>query len=247
MDDQKNIKPDFSKAGEDSILYKKEKPKTEREKLKELHGKDKIWYLVHYYGLQTIVALAIIGIISFLIIHYVTQKDTALEIMAVNAIQSEDNPAGDSGYYNGFLKENGLDPDKSEVLVSSNLGASANENDGASAESIQMIQSRFMTQSVDVFFADYDFFYSLGEFDYLADIREYLPEELLEKYKDDLVYVKSIETGKKYPIGIKLEKKCLGEGNRLVSAYLCGRPGRWLKKQRPGREVYRRKNTGGVT
>ena len=206
MDDQKNIKPDFSKAGEDSILYKKEKPKTEREKLKELHGKDKIWYLVHYYGLQTIVALAIIGIISFLIIHYVTQKDTALEIMAVNAMQSEDNPAGNSGYYNDFLKENGLDPDKSEVLVSSNLGASANENDGASAESIQMIQSRFMTQSVDVFFADYDFFYSLGEFDYLADIREYLPEELLEKYKDDLVYVKSIETGKKYPIGIKLEK-----------------------------------------
>ena len=52
MDDQKNIKPDFSKAGEDSILYKKEEPKTEREKLKELHGKDKIWYLVHYYGLQ---------------------------------------------------------------------------------------------------------------------------------------------------------------------------------------------------
>ena len=99
MDDQKNIKPDFSKAGEDSILYKKEEPKTEREKL-------------NYYGLQTIVALAIIGIISFLIIHYVTQKDTALEIMAVNAMQSADNPAGDSGYYNDFLKENGLDPDK---------------------------------------------------------------------------------------------------------------------------------------
>ena len=188
MDDQKNIKPDFSKAGEDSILYKKEEPKTEREKLKELHGKDKIWYLVHYYGL-----------------HYVTQKDTALEIMAVNAMQSADNPAGDSGYYNDFLKENGLDPDKSEVLVSSNLGASANENDGASAESIQMIQSLFMTQSVDVFFSDYDFFYSLGEFDYFTDIRECFPEEVLEKYKDDIVYVKSTETGKKYPIGIKLK------------------------------------------
>ena len=47
-----------------------------------------------------------------------------------------------------------------------------------------------MTQSVDVFLADYDFFYSLGEFDYLADIREYLPEDLLEKYKEDFVYVK---------------------------------------------------------
>ena len=205
MDDQKNIKPDFSKAGEDSILYKKEEPKTEREKLKELHGKDKIWYLVHYYGLQTIVALAIIGIISFLIIHYVTQKDTALEIMAVNAMQSADNPAGDSGYYNDFLKENGLDPDKNEVIVSNTLGASPNENDGASAESIQMIQSRFMTQSVDVFFSDYDFFYSLGEFDYFTDIRKCFPEDVLEKYKDDIVYVKSTETGKKYPIGIKLK------------------------------------------
>ena len=130
---------------------KKRGAEDRKRKVKGAAWKDKIWYLVHYYGLQTIVALAIIGIISFLIIHYVTQKDTALEIMAVNAMQSADNPAGDSGYYNDFLKENGLDPDKSEVLVSSNLGASANENDGASAESIQMIQSRFMTQSVDVF------------------------------------------------------------------------------------------------
>ena len=55
MDDQKNIKPDFSKAGEDSILYKKEEPKTEREKLKELHGKDKIWYLVPIMASATMV------------------------------------------------------------------------------------------------------------------------------------------------------------------------------------------------
>ena len=91
------------------------------------------------------------------------------------------------------------------MLVSSNLGASANENDGASAESIQMIQSLFITQSVDVFFSDYDFFYSLGEFDYFTDIRECFSEDVLEKYKDDIVYVKSTETGKKYPIGIKLK------------------------------------------
>lgn len=102
MDDQKNIKPDFSKAGEDSILYKKEEPKTEREKLKELHGTDKVWYLVQYYGLQTVVALAVIGILAFLIVHYVTQKDTALEIMAVNARQSADNKMEDSDYYDSF-------------------------------------------------------------------------------------------------------------------------------------------------
>ncbi len=205
MDDQKNVKPDFSKAGEDSVLYKKTEPKTERQKLKELHGKDKLWYLFHYYGLQAGVALAIAAVVVSLIVHYVTQKDIALEIMAVNAIQSADNPMEASDTYTEFLEENGVDPDKNEVVVSSNLGATTNENDSASVESIQMIQARFMTQSVDVFFSDYDFFYSLGEFDYFADIRDCLPKEVLDQYKDDLVYVKSTETGKEYPIGIQLK------------------------------------------
>ena len=102
MDDQKNIRPDFSKAGVDSVLYQKEEPKTEKEKLKELHGKDKVWYLVHYYGLQAMVALAIIGTLSFLVIHYFTQKNTALEIMAVNAQQSASNPVDNSDYYKDF-------------------------------------------------------------------------------------------------------------------------------------------------
>ena len=70
----------------------------------------------------------------------------------------------------------------------------------------------FMTQSVDVYFCDYDFFYSLGEVDYFTDIRECFCEEdvLGKKYKDDIVYVKSSETGKKYPIGIKLKGNAWG-------------------------------------
>ena len=184
MDDQKNVMPDRSRASEDSILYKKTVQKTEREKLKELHGKDKAWYLLQYYGLQTVIALVLIAVVGYVVIHYVTQKNTALQIMAVNTVQSENNT----------------------VLVSCDLGATTNPDDSASVESIQMIQSRFMTGSVDVFFSDYDFFYSLGEFDYLADIRDYLPDEVLEKYKEDLVCVKSAETGKEYPIGITLKQ-----------------------------------------
>lgn len=205
MDDQKNVMPDRSRASEDSILYKKTVPKTEREKIKELHGKDKAWYLLQYYGLQTVIALVLIAVVGYVVIHYVTQKNIALQIMAVNAVQSENNPASEESYYTDFLTENGLDPKENTVLVSCDLGATTNPDDSASVESIQMIQSRFMTGSVDVFFSDYDFFYSLGEFDYLADLTAYLPKTLLEQYKDDLVYVKSAQTGKKYPAGITLE------------------------------------------
>lgn len=206
MDDQKNVMSDRSRTSEDSILYKKTVQKTEWEKLKELHGKDKAWYLLQYYGLQTLIALVLIAVVGYVVIHYVTQKNIALQIMAVNAVQSENNPALEETYYTDFLTENGLDPKENTVLVSCDLGATTNPDDSASVESIQMIQSRFMTGSVDVFFSDYDFFYSLGEFDYLADIRDYLPDEVLEKYKEDLVYVKSAETGKEYPIGITLKQ-----------------------------------------
>ena len=206
MDDQKNVMPDRSRTSEDSILYKKTVQKTEREKLKELHGKDKAWYLLQYYGLQTLIALVLIAVVGYVVIHYVTQKNIALQIMAVNAVQSENNPASEESYYTDFLTENGLDPKENTVFVSGDLGATTNPDDSASVESIQMIQSRFMTGSVDVFFSDYDFFYSLGEFDYLADIRDYLPDEVLEKYKEDLVCVKSAETGKEYPIGITLKQ-----------------------------------------
>lgn len=205
MDDQKNVRPDFSKAGENSALYRKTENKTERQKISELHGQGKVWYLLQYYGLKTLLVLALVGVAVFLIVQRFTDKESALGIMAVNAMQIADNPVDESSYYDDFLSDNGIDIKKNKVEVSSGLGANTNENDSASVQSIQMIENRFMTQSVDVFFADYDFFYSLGEFDYMADIRDYLPDEILDRYKDDIVTVKSVETGKEYPIGIKLE------------------------------------------
>lgn len=205
MDDQKNVRPDFSKAGEDSVLYRKMEKKTERQKISELHGQDKVWYLCQYYGLKAMIVLAVVGLAVFLIVQRFTEKEPALGILAVNAMQIADNPVDESSYYDDFLSDNGIDTKKNKVEVSSGLGANTNENDSASVQSIQMIENRFMTQSVDVFFADYDFFYSLGEFDYMEDIRDYLADDVLEQYKDDLVYIKSVETGKEYPIGIHLE------------------------------------------
>ena len=122
MDDQKNVMPDRSRTSEDSILYKKTVQKTEREKLKELHGKDKAWYLLQYYGLQTLIALVLIAVVGYVVIHYVTQKNIALQIMAVNAVQSENNPASEESYYTDFLTENGLDPKENTVFVSCDLG-----------------------------------------------------------------------------------------------------------------------------
>ena len=140
MDDQKNVRPDFSKAGENSALYRKTENKTERQKISELHGQDKVWYLLQYYGLKTLLVLALVGVAVFLIVQRFTDKESALGIMAVNAMQIADNPVDESSYYDDFLSDNGIDIKKNKVEVSSGLGANTNENDSASVQSIQMIE-----------------------------------------------------------------------------------------------------------
>ena len=73
----------------------------------------------------------------------------------------------------------GYDPEKNEdAWCSSNFGASTNENDWGICREHSDDPEPFYDTVGRCHFCGYDFFYSLGEFDYLADIREYLPEEL---------------------------------------------------------------------
>ena len=61
------------------------------------------------------------------------------------------------------------------------------------------------------------------------------------------MYVKSTETGKKYPIGIKLEKNAwVKETGWYPDTCVVGLAD-GLKNKDLASEVYRRKNTGGVT
>ena len=127
-----------------------------------------------------------------------------LSVYVVNTTQG-DCPGDDSAFYADFLKRNGVNPDKVDISISANLSVSVDAQDSASQTNIQMIQTQLMANSVDVFFAPEDFFKSLGEFEYLADLNDYLPADVLKKYKDDLVYIKGLDSGKTYPVGIRLK------------------------------------------
>lgn len=74
-----------------------------------------------------------------------------------------------------------------------------------SRQSLELIQNKFMTNSVDVFFADTELVLSLGEFGYMQNLDTVLSEEMKEKYKDSFVYSTVLETGEKIPVGIKIQ------------------------------------------
>lgn len=200
----KNVRPDFAKLPEDSELYQPEDKRTTREKLKTMNRKEKVAFIVEYYGINIVVATVLICVVIGLAVHFVCKKENVLSIYAVNTAQG-DCPGDETEFYVDFLKRNGIDPDKVDISISANLSVSADAQDSASQTNIQMIQARLMANSVDVFFAPEDFFTSIGEFEYLADLKDYLPADVLEEYKDDLVYIKGLDSGKTYPVGIRLK------------------------------------------
>lgn len=204
MRDQKNIRPDLAVLPEDSVLYQKQEERTEREKLSEMNRGQKAAYVIEYYGRNIVIAVAIAAFAIFLLVHFAFKKDIALFVLAVNTTTLETGAMDEASYYDGILSACGLKPERVSVSVDSSIGVSPDPNDAVNKTNVQAVQNRFMTNAVDVFFSDEELLYSLAEFDYLEDLRDCLPQEVLEAHGDALVYATSLETGESCPVGIRL-------------------------------------------
>lgn len=198
-----NIRPDFAKLPEDSELYQPADSRSTREKLKAMNAKEKAAFIAEYYGINILVTVALVVAAIFLVVHFLFSKDIGFNVMAVNTGNTE-CPADSEEFYKDFLDSQNFDWKHEEVSVNVGLGVSMDAEDSASQTNLQMIVSRLMTGSVDVFFANEDVLYSVGEFEYLADLNNYLPADIMDKYEDDLVYIKGVESGKTYPVGIRI-------------------------------------------
>ena len=177
---------------------------TEKEKFRLMTKRQKRAYVMEYYAPKVLLALAVIGILVFLAVKYFTAETSVLNIVAVNTGE-QTSDADEKTYYEDFLLENGYDPKKECVSINTGLGASSDPNDAMSRQSLELIQNKFMTNSVDVFFADTELVLSLGEFGYMQNLDTVLSEEMKEKYKDSFVYSTVLETGEKIPVGIKIK------------------------------------------
>ena len=179
-----NIHPDNSVLSRNSQLYRPEDTRTTREKLKSMKFTDKVVFIVQY-------AFA---------------KEVVLNIVAVNAQDIATTSAADEqSFYEDFLKTHVEDTDDVEVGIVSNVSVSEDESNSAGMQNLQAIQVQLMAGTVDDVLADEAFATSLGEMGYLADITTILPQDVLDKYADDIVYATSVDTNETAPVGIRLK------------------------------------------
>lgn len=179
--------------------------KKEIEKIKNQKGiKGKVSYIWDYYKVPIIaVILSIIAVVSIVRAIISNNYNTSLYVTYVNCISVDlrddtkilDNTLTDwlgidgkqnrvkvDGYYN-------IDPDR------------LTEEIYASSEKLNIM---VVTQSSDCYIGDDVFTNSWAKSEYLRDLSVFLPEELLNKVSDRLVYYTDTESDMKRAVGIDL-------------------------------------------
>lgn len=190
---------------DDALLYQQRETKTGKEQMKLLHGKKRMEFFLEYYGKKVLGISVFLLFLLYVAVHYLTTPGTALNILAVNATETELSEEAQQ-YFQDFLTKNQLDPKKNEVHVNQSIYVDANSMDAFNKSSVNMTITLFTTQAVDLFLSDEDFFRSMAIMGYIADLRTYLSEEQTSLIpKEDLIYVNTYETGEELLVGIRLK------------------------------------------
>ena len=176
----------------------------QKEQWKQLSPSEKWQYFMDYYLWVTIGVAAGIAIVIFLIVHFATKTSFVMGVMAVNT-DGEHIEATGPDYFTDFLREHGVTSKRDVVNLNYTIWIDPNSDSDVDSTNLSTIQVLFMTRSVDVFFSDEEFLKLMGGTDYLADLRDYLPKELLDRYEDQQIMVLNTMTGETIVAGIRLE------------------------------------------
>ena len=193
----------FEKRKGDSNLEKEDRIR-QKEQWKQLSPSEKSQYFTDYYLWVTIGVATGIAIVIFLIVHFATKTSFVMGVMAVNT-DGEYIEATGPDYFTDFLREHGVTSRRDVVNLNYTIWIDPNSDSDVDSTNLSTIQVLFMTRSVDVFFSDEEFLKLMGGTDYLADLRDYLPKELLDRYEDQQIMVLNTMTGETIVAGIRLE------------------------------------------
>ncbi|MBP5471288.1 MAG: hypothetical protein J6Y12_01310 [Lachnospiraceae bacterium] len=165
----------------------REDTKAEWDKMKERPFKDKLSYFWEYYKVHTIVAVIAVIFVVAMIRSFVTSKDYAVYIAAVDSLDAsgeiKDVWAGELADIIGF------DKDDYEVYIDSSIQFGT---DGTSAQadyvSAQKLTALLTSRSMDIMIADMTVFEQYAQNDCFVDLRDIYTEEELSGMEGLIYY-----------------------------------------------------------
>ncbi len=174
----------------------KEKTAEEKEKLKQLSGKEKLQYFRDYYLLYVVIIVVALSIIIFLTVHFLNppkQPDCYIALLDCEASDDDKEKSEEQieTYSNGQI---------TYAMVDSTFDMS---EDGLNKLQVYVSNNR-----IDVLVMDRELFEVLSGYGYFADLQDILTDDLYYQYKDKMISV----SGYKETDNISFEDKETGQG-----------------------------------
>lgn len=178
--------------------------KNSKEYMKDMLPAEKTAYLWYYYKWFFLIGAGIaIMVIVMAVQIYRAPRDYLAEVVLVNADQIE---AEKTDYFDNFITDYGYEEDEDYLFVDASIGIDLENQAGTSASGYQILAAMFASGEIDVFVSDEAVFRMEAQNNGFYDLSEVLPEELLEKYGDKLLYCENPQTGEQTPYGIILDE-----------------------------------------
>lgn len=185
---------------------------------KTLSGKAKVGYIWDYYKWPILVAVIVVSFVISLIHHYATYREPILNIIMINC---KDSIAADDSGFDEFLTEYGYNPRNQPVSLSSSLQFPDSEY-STSYNDYQVLTMMIAAGGQDLFFGTGDIFLDYAKQGALTDLSTVLPEELLEKYSDHLIYSTDGGEAEPYPCAVELTDNAWAQKNNYYDTFYFG-------------------------
>jgi len=159
--------------------------KQERQKTKNMSLKGKLSYFWDYYKIHTIVVIVAVFLITAIVQDIASAKDYAFYGIYFNAMQTF-SANEQMERFSDYLE---LDTENFQALLDSSMYYSLTDLSETTLASSQKFAAMIHAGDVDTVVADEDVFANYAVNEIFYDLREILPKDLLEKYKDDIFYL----------------------------------------------------------
>ncbi|MCD7818156.1 MAG: hypothetical protein LUH07_03795, partial [Lachnospiraceae bacterium] len=187
----KNAEKFKSALDKDASIYQQREEKSARERLSEAHGWDKVEFIAEYYGITILIVVIVLVVVIQFVYGRLTSTKTALNVVAINAAGETDEEY-EASWFSNFLEENGINTSKYEININRTLYIDTDENTTSygTVYSTESLVTVFGTGSVDLFFANDEYFETMASLQYAGNLETYLTEEEIASIDEDrLVYV----------------------------------------------------------
>ena len=182
----------------------KDEIRLEQDKLKEQPFSKKIEYFWYYYKIHVIIIVLSACMFGNILHSVLSKKETVLSIAYINAFPNID----DEVFIEDFEIYLDLNPQKQQVLLDSSYYIDETSTSPYATTYSQKFASNAMAGNLDVVLADVAHFDYYGAQGFFQDLNTILPEDILEKYTNNLFYIDLPydDTSTPVPIGIKIDQ-----------------------------------------